>query len=70
MRLDIERELEIAISQFAPGSEIVQDKRVHTACGVADLIPGREGCSVGLLSPFSLLRRPADFVYVDGGTRP
>jgi hypothetical protein len=38
----VERELDIAISQFAPGSETVKDKRVHTACGVAEVIPGRK----------------------------
>lgn len=38
----VDRELEIAISQFAPGSETVKDKRVHTACGVAEFIPGRK----------------------------
>ena len=32
----IQRELGIAISQFAPGSETVKDKSVYTAVGVAD----------------------------------
>lgn len=32
----IQRELTHAISQFAPGSETVKDKLVHTAVGVAD----------------------------------
>lgn len=32
----IQRELTHAISQFAPGSETVKDKSVHTAVGVAD----------------------------------
>ena len=27
----VDRELEIAISQFAPGSETVKDKTIHTA---------------------------------------
>jgi hypothetical protein len=35
----VERELEIAISQFAPESETVKDKQVHTACGVAEFYP-------------------------------
>ncbi|MDB5308802.1 MAG: box helicase domain protein [Gemmataceae bacterium] len=30
----IDRDLDIAISQFAPKSETVRDKAVHTACGV------------------------------------
>ena len=39
----IDRELDLAISQFAPGSETVKDKAVHTACGVADLYPAGQG---------------------------
>jgi hypothetical protein len=35
----IDRDLGIAISQFAPGSETVKDKAVHTAVGVASYIP-------------------------------
>jgi hypothetical protein len=31
----IDRDLEIAISQFAPGSEVVKDKAIHVAVGVA-----------------------------------
>ncbi|RKU11625.1 DEAD/DEAH box helicase [Candidatus Poribacteria bacterium] len=40
----IDRDLDIAISQFAPGSETVKDKAIHTACGVVELYP--EGNSV------------------------
>ncbi len=35
----VDRSLDIAISQFAPGSETVKDKAVHTACGVVELYP-------------------------------
>ena len=35
----VDRDLDIAISQFAPGSETVKDKRVFRAGGVAELIP-------------------------------
>jgi DEAD/DEAH box helicase domain-containing protein len=35
----IDRDLDIAISQFAPGSQTVMDKAVHNACGVVDLHP-------------------------------
>lgn len=42
----VDRELDIAISQFAPGSETVKDKRVYTAAGVADLFPA--GPTVGV----------------------
>jgi DEAD/DEAH box helicase domain-containing protein len=38
-RNTVERELDIAVSQFAPGSETVKDKQVHTACGVAEFFP-------------------------------
>jgi len=33
----ISRNLDLALSQFAPGSQTVKDKAVHTACGVVDL---------------------------------
>lgn len=36
----IDRQLEVAISQFAPGSETVKDKQVHKSVGVVDLVPG------------------------------
>jgi DEAD/DEAH box helicase domain-containing protein len=35
----VDRDLDIAITQFAPGSQTVKDKAVHTACGVVDLFP-------------------------------
>ncbi|NTU58874.1 MAG: DEAD/DEAH box helicase [Chlorobiaceae bacterium] len=38
----IDRQLEMAISQFAPGSETVKDKMVHKSMGVVDLLPGEE----------------------------
>jgi hypothetical protein len=43
----VDRELDIAISQFAPGSETVKDKAVHTACGVVDLHPAGKGVGTG-----------------------
>ena len=39
----IDRDISIAVSQFAPGSQIVKDKRLHTACGVADFFPSGNG---------------------------
>ena len=39
----VDRDLDIAISQFAPGSETVKDKAVHTACGVVELYPQGNG---------------------------
>lgn len=39
----VDRDLDIAISQFAPGSQTVKDKQVHTAVGVVELLPnGRD----------------------------
>src|SRR5205823_10290658 len=42
----IDRELDIAISQFAPGSETVKDKAVHTAVGVVDFRPAGNAVEV------------------------
>jgi hypothetical protein len=39
----IERDLDIALSQFAPGSQIVKDKAMHTAIGVVELRPAGRG---------------------------
>jgi hypothetical protein len=38
----IDRELEIAISQFAPGSQTVKDDKLHTAVGVVDYRPSAQ----------------------------
>lgn len=38
-RGNIDRDLFIAISQFAPGSQTVKDKTIHNACGVAEFFP-------------------------------
>jgi len=46
----VDRDLDIAISQFAPGSETVKDKAVHTACGVVELYP--QGNGVGSRAGF------------------
>lgn len=35
----IDRELEIAISQFAPGAQSIKDDKLHTAVGVVEFIP-------------------------------
>ena len=35
----IDRDLSIAISQFAPGSQTVKDKTLHNACGVTEFFP-------------------------------
>jgi hypothetical protein len=36
----VDRDLDVALSQFAPGSQIVKDKALHTAIGVVELRPG------------------------------
>jgi ATP-dependent helicase YprA (DUF1998 family) len=36
----IDREISIAVSQFAPGAQLVKDKAVHTVIGVASWEPG------------------------------
>jgi hypothetical protein len=55
----VDRNLDIAISQFAPGSETVKDKRVYRAAGVVDLYPRGKmvGAKPGLTPP---LRDSAD----------
>ncbi len=35
----VDRDLDVALSQFAPGSQTVKDKAVHTACGIVELRP-------------------------------
>ncbi|OQW92707.1 MAG: DEAD/DEAH box helicase [Thiotrichaceae bacterium IS1] len=49
----IDRNLDIALSQFAPGSQTVKDKAVHTACGVVNLYPhgGKVVSESGLTPP-------------------
>lgn len=42
----IDRNLDVAIGQFAPGSQTVKDKAVHTACGVVELVPRNKGVEV------------------------
>ncbi len=46
----VDRDLDVALSQFAPGSQTVKDKAVHTACGVVDLRPA--GNTVQTMSGF------------------
>ena len=37
----VDRDIEIAISQFAPGSETVKDKKIHTSIGIVSYRPER-----------------------------
>ena len=39
----IDRELDIAISQFAPGAQSIKDDKLHTAVGVVEFVP-EMGC--------------------------
>lgn len=47
----VDRDLDIAISQFAPDSQTVKDKAVHTALGVVNLFP-QGGGGIGVDSGF------------------
>jgi len=53
-RNTVDRDLDLAISTFAPGAEVVRDKRVHTSRGVVNLHPSPHGparVSPGLYPP-------------------
>jgi hypothetical protein len=52
----VDRDLDVALSQFAPGSQIVKDKALHTAIGVVELRPGPRGPIVepGLFPPLPM----------------
>ena len=52
----VDRDLDLAISAFAPGAEVVRDKRVHTSVGVVNLRPTPHGSAKtepGLYPPLS-----------------
>lgn len=38
----VDRDIEVAISEFAPGSETVKDKRIHTSIGIVSYRPSWE----------------------------
>ncbi len=42
----IDRELDIAISQFAPGAQSIKDDKLHTAVGVVEVIPDVSGVAL------------------------
>ncbi|MBK7180405.1 MAG: DEAD/DEAH box helicase [Chloroflexi bacterium] len=48
----VDRDLDIAISQFAPGSETVKDKAVYTAVGLVNYTPSPRGNSPETGDPF------------------
>ena len=56
----IDRDLDIAISQFAPGSQTIKDKAVHTAVGVAAFVPrgGRVNVQDGFSPPLTQSKNP------------
>lgn len=56
----IDRDLDIAISQFAPGSQTIKDKAVHTAVGVASFIPrgGKVDVQDGFSPPLNQSENP------------
>jgi hypothetical protein len=48
----VDRDLDVALSQFAPGSQTVKDKALHTAIGVVELRPaGHDASSHPGLTP-------------------
>lgn len=49
----IDRDLDVAIGQFAPGSQTVRDKAVHTACGVVELVPQNNRSFINVKPGFS-----------------
>lgn len=56
----IDRGLDVAVSQFAPASETVKDKAIHTAVGVAHFHPGPGGQIVaddGFAPPLTTVSR-------------
>ena len=68
----VDRELDIAISQFAPGSETVKDGLVHTAVGIVDYRPRGHRVieSVDPLGPPSDVGVCLACHAVDGSTPP
>ena len=68
----IDRELDIAISQFGPGAETVKDGLIHTAIGVVDYRP--QGNSIveepGPLGPAITVGLCASCQAVDGSQPP
>ena len=42
----IDRELDIAISQFAPGAQSIKDDKLHTAVGVVEFVPDMGGVAL------------------------
>lgn len=42
----IDRELDIAISQFAPGAQSIKDDKLHTAVGVVEFVPDVGGVAL------------------------
>ena len=41
----VDRNIDIAINQFAPGAETVKDKKIHTSIGIVSYVP--EGRTIG-----------------------
>ena len=68
----IDRELDIAISQFAPGAETVKDGLIHTAIGVVDYRPQGNNISEGPgpLGPIVTIGLCASCQAVDGSQPP
>ena len=42
----VDRDIEVAISEFAPGSETVKDKRIHTSIGIVSYSPSWDEAAI------------------------
>jgi ATP-dependent helicase YprA (DUF1998 family) len=51
----IGRSLDIAVSEFAPAAQVVKDKRIHTAIGIAEWRPARPR-PLALAEPFGVVQ--------------
>jgi hypothetical protein len=69
-RATVDRDLEIAVSQFAPGSETPKDKAIHVAVGVAawDSIGGRAVAHPAPLGPREDLLYCRDCLHLEPAT--
>lgn len=71
----IDRDLRIAVSQFAPGSETIKDGQVHTAVGLVEFEPGYPGPRavgdpLGRVTPIGLCRSCLFVGRLDAGDGP
>lgn len=72
----LDREADIAVSEFAPGSELVKDKAVHTAVGIVEYFQHANGAwsptpdPVGRRSKAGICRACMGITFSDSDTCP